>query len=115
MTNISILGTSSDAGKSTITFVIAKILQDLAYSVAPFKAQNVSNNSHVCDDGSEIAIAQYFQSEVLGVETSYHLNPVLLKSGRGSSASLIVEGKVVANKDVLDYYRDLETLKPAVR
>jgi adenosylcobyric acid synthase len=115
MNNISIFGTSSDAGKSTITFVIAKILQDLGHRVAPFKAQNVSNNSHVCDDGSEIAIAQYFQSEVLGVETSYHLNPVLLKSGRGSSASLIVEGKVVTNKDVREYYRDLDLLKPAVK
>lgn len=113
--NISIFGTSSDAGKSTITFVIAKILQDLGYKVAPFKAQNVSNNSHVCDDGSEIAIAQYFQAEVLGVKTSYHLNPVLLKSGRGSSASLIVEGKVVTNKDVREYYRDLDLLKPAVK
>lgn len=115
MKNISIFGTSSDAGKSTITFVIARILQDLGYKVAPFKAQNVSNNSHVCDDGSEIAIAQYFQSEVLGVETSYHLNPVLLKSGRGSSASLIVEGQVVTNKDVREYYRDLDLLKPAVK
>ena len=115
MNNISIFGTSSDAGKSTITFVIAKILQDAGFSVAPFKAQNVSNNSHVCDDGSEIAIAQYFQSEVLGVKTSYHLNPVLLKSGRGSSASLIVEGKVVTNKDVREYYRDLDLLKPAVK
>ncbi len=113
--NISIFGTSSDAGKSTITFVIAKILQDLGYKVAPFKAQNVSNNSHVCDDGSEIAIAQYFQAEVLGVKTSYHLNPVLLKSGRGSSASLIVEGKVITNKDVREYYRDLDLLKPAVK
>ncbi len=115
MRNISIFGTSSDAGKSTITFVIAKILQDLGYSVAPFKAQNVSNNSHVCDDGSEIAIAQYFQADVLGVPTSYHLNPVLLKSGRGSSASLIVEGQVVKDKDVREYYRDLDTLKPAVK
>ncbi len=115
MNNISIFGTSSDAGKSTITFVIAKIIQDLGYKVAPFKAQNVSNNSHVCDDGSEIAIAQYFQAEVLGVETSYHLNPVLLKSGRGNSASLIVEGKVVTNKDVREYYRDLDLLKPAVK
>jgi adenosylcobyric acid synthase len=114
MNNISIFGTSSDAGKSTITFVIAKILQDLGFLVAPFKAQNVSNNSHVCDDGSEIAIAQYFQAEVLGVKTSYHLNPVLLKSGRGSSASLIVEGKVVTSKDVREYYRDLDFLKPAV-
>jgi len=115
LSNISIFGTSSDAGKSTITFVIGKILQDLGYSVVPFKAQNVSNNSHVCDDMSEIAIAQYFQAEVLGVKTSYHLNPILLKSGRKSSASLIVEGKVVKDKDVREYYRDLDTLKPAVK
>jgi len=86
----------------------------MGHSVVPFKAQNVSNNSHVCDDGKEIAIAQYFQADVLGVETSYHLNPVLLKSGRGSSASLIVEGEVVQNKDVREYYRDLDILKPAV-
>jgi len=114
MKNISILGTSSDAGKSTITFVIARILQEMGHSVVPFKAQNVSNNSHVCDDGKEIAIAQYFQADVLDVETSYHLNPVLLKSGRGSSASLIVEGEVVQDKDVREYYRDLDILKPAV-
>jgi adenosylcobyric acid synthase len=114
MNNISIFGTSSDAGKSTLTFVIAKILQEQGICVAPFKAQNVSNNAHVCDDGSEIAVAQYFQAEVLGVPTSYHLNPVLLKSGRGNSASLIVEGKVVQNKEVLEYYRDLDLLKPAV-
>jgi len=114
MKNISIFGTSSDAGKSTITFVIAKILQDMDVKVVPFKAQNVSNNAFVCDDFSEIAVAQYFQASVLGIETSYHLNPILLKSGRGSSASLIVEGKVVASKDVLEYYKDLDTLKPAV-
>ncbi len=114
MNAISIFGTSSDAGKSTLTFVIGKILQDLGYTVAPFKAQNVSNNSHVCDDGSEIAIAQYFQAEVLGIPTSHHLNPVLLKSGKGSSASLIVEGKVAGEKEVREYYRDLDLLKPAV-
>jgi len=112
--NISIFGTSSDAGKSTITFVIAKIIQDLGYSVAPFKAQNVSNNAMVADDGSEIAVAQYFQADVLGVPTSYHLNPVLLKSGRKSSASLIVNGKVIQDKDVREYYRDLDELKPIV-
>ncbi|WP_419769719.1 MAG: cobyric acid synthase [Candidatus Marinarcus sp.] len=114
MHNISIFGTSSDAGKSTLTFVIAKIIQESGQSVAPFKAQNVSNNAHVCDDKSEIAIAQYFQAEVLGIPTTYHLNPILLKSGRGSSASLIVEGKAVSNKDVREYYRDLDLLKPSV-
>ncbi len=114
MNNISIFGTSSDAGKSTITFVIGKIIQDAGYTVAPFKAQNVSNNAKVCADGSEIGIAQYFQAEVLGVPPSYHLNPILLKSGQKSSASLIVNGKVIASKDVREYYRDLDMLKPAV-
>ena len=61
MNNISIFGTSSDAGKSTLTFVIAKIIQEAGYSVVPFKAQNVSNHSHVCDDGSEIAIDNTFK------------------------------------------------------
>jgi len=115
MQNISIFGTSSDAGKSTITFTIAKIIQDMGYSVAPFKAQNVSNNAMVADDGSEIAIAQYFQAEVLGIPTSYHLNPILLKSGRNSLASLIINGKTITNKDVREYYRDLDELKPIVK
>jgi len=115
MKNISIFGTSSDAGKSTITFVIAKILQDLGYKVTPFKAQNVSNNAKVADDGSEMAQAQHFQAEVLGVATSYHQNPILLKSGRGNSASLIVEGKVVEDKDVRGYYAEIDLLKPIVK
>ncbi|MCK9371906.1 MAG: cobyric acid synthase [Sulfuricurvum sp.] len=114
MKSISIFGTSSDAGKSTLTFVIGRLLQERGINVGVFKAQNVSNNSRVCDDGSEIAIAQYFQAEVLGLPTSYHLNPILLKSGHGNSASLIVKGEVVTDKEVRDYYRDLDTLKPAV-
>ena len=75
----------------------------------------VSNNAHVADDDSEIAIAQYFQAEVLGVKTSWHNNPILLKSGRGNSASLIVKGQAVEEKDVREYYRDLDTLKPVIR
>lgn len=114
MCSISIFGTSSDAGKSTLTFVIGKLLQERGISVGVFKAQNVSNNAHVCDDGSEIAIAQYFQAEVLGIPTSYHLNPILLKSGHGNSASLIVKGRAVEEKEVREYYRDLDLLKPAL-
>jgi len=115
MHNISIFGTSSDAGKSTLTWLIGRILQEAGYTVAPFKAQNVSNNAHVADDGSEIAVAQHFQAKALDVPTSWHNNPVLLKSGRGSSASLIVRGKPVADKEVRAYYRELDTLKPIVK
>jgi adenosylcobyric acid synthase len=115
MKSISIFGTSSDAGKSTLTFVIAKLIQERGRSVGVFKAQNVSNNSRITDDGAEIAIAQHFQAEVLGIPTSYHLNPVLLKSGSGNSASLILNGKVAGDKNVREYYRDINTLKPLVR
>jgi adenosylcobyric acid synthase len=115
MHNISIFGTSSDAGKSTITFVIAKLLQDMGIKTVAFKAQNVSNNSQVADDGSEIAISTHFQNSVLGAKTSYHVNPILLKSGSKNSASLIVEGKEVADIDVKRYYKQLDALKPIVK
>jgi len=115
MHNLSIFGTHSDAGKSTITWLIGRILQSAGYTVAPFKAQNVSNNAHVADDGSEIAVAQYFQAKVLNASTSWHNNPVLLKSGRGNAASLIVGGQAVQTQDVREYYRNLDALKPIVR
>jgi len=114
MKNISIFGTSSDAGKSTISWVIGKLIQRYGYSVAPFKAQNVSNNAHIADDGSEISIAQHFQAKALEVKTSWHNNPILLKSGRGNSASLILRGRAITTKDVREYYHDLDKLKPIV-
>ncbi len=114
MANLSIFGTHSDAGKSTLTWLIGRLLQEQGLSVTPFKAQNVSNNAHVADDGSEIAVAQQFQATALGVPTSWHTNPVLLKSGRGSAASLIVRGEAVRTQDVREYYRDIDTLKPIV-
>ncbi len=115
MKNISIFGTSSDAGKSTLTFVIAKLLQTKGYTVTPFKAQNVSNNAKVADDNSEIAVAQYFQAKVLNLPTTYHINPILLKSGRGSSSSLIINGKAIKEQDIWEYYKNLDVLKPVVR
>ncbi len=115
MHNISIFGTSSDAGKSTVTFVIAKLLQDMGVNTAVFKAQNVSNNSQVADDGSEVAISTYFQACVLNMDTSYHINPILLKSGVKNHTSLIIEGKEIGNKDIRSYYRELDTLKPIVK
>lgn len=115
MKNISIFGTSSDSGKSTLTFVIGKILQEYGYKVAPFKAQNVSNNSKVCSDGSEIGIAQYFQAEVLDVEPSFHMNPVLLKIEGNGRSQIIVDGKVLKTTTPREYYKEIEALKPIVK
>jgi len=86
----------------------------LGYRVAPFKAQNVSNNAVVADDGGEIAVAQYFQADALGIETSHHLNPILLKSGGGGSSYLIINGKPIAKQSVRSYYRNISKLEPIV-
>ena len=115
MTPLSILGTSSDAGKSTLSFAITYLLHHRGIKVAPFKAQNVSNNSQVTDEGGEIAIPQYFTAEAIGLKTSSNMNPILLKSGGKSQSHIIINGKSVGDKDVWSYYRDIETLKPHVK
>ena len=93
MNSLSIFGTSSDAGKSTLSFAITYLLHKQGIKVAPFKAQNVSNNSQVCDTGGEIAIPQFFAAEAIGLKTTPLFNPVLLKSGGKNSAHVIVNGK----------------------
>ena len=115
MNSLSIFGTSSDAGKSTLSFAITYLLHHRGIKVAPFKAQNVSNNSQVTDEGGEIAIPQFFAAEAIGLKTTPNMNPILLKSGGKSKAHVIVNGKSVANKDVWSYYRDIDSLKPHVK
>ncbi|QFR48293.1 cobyric acid synthase [Sulfurimonas lithotrophica] len=115
MNHLSIFGTSSDAGKSTLSFAITYLLHERGISVAPFKAQNVSNNSQVTDAGGEVAIPQYFAAEAIGIKTTPDINPILLKSGSYNSAHLIINGKSVGEKDVLSYYKDINTLKPVAK
>ena len=114
MHSLSIFGTSSDAGKSTIAFALSIILQQQGIKIAPFKAQNVSNNSQVTDEGGEIAVAQYFTAKALGLYTSPDMNPILLKSGPKSQAHVIVNGYSLSEKNVQTYFNDLDSLKPIV-
>ncbi len=111
---LSIFGTSSDSGKSSVTLALTRLYQKMGYKVAPFKAQNMSNNSAVCDDGSEIGRAQYLQAESINLPTSYHLNPILLKPQGQARSQLVVNGKVVQTIDAKDYYKNIDQLKPYV-
>ena len=114
MHDLSIFGTSSDAGKSTLSFAITYLLHHRGISVAPFKAQNVSNNAQVCDEGGEIAQPQYFAAESINISTTPNMNPILIKSGQEGSASLILNGQSVGFKDVRSYYAEIDTLKTHV-
>jgi adenosylcobyric acid synthase len=88
-----VAGTSSDAGKSLVVAGLCRAWAREGVRVAPFKAQNMSNNSMVCPDGSEIGRAQYLQALAAGVEPSALLNPVLLKPATDRRAFVVLRGQ----------------------
>jgi len=115
MKPLAIFGTSSDAGKTTLVMALCRIFADRGINVAPFKAQNVSNNSAVTIEGREISRAQCLQAEAARVEPSYLFNPILLKSQGNSSVQVIVNGLVHQNQSVVEYYREIDGLKEHVK
>ena len=88
-----IAGTSSDAGKSLVVTGLCRALSRRGVDVVPFKAQNMSNNSMVCADGSEIGRAQYLQAQAARVEPSSAMNPVLLKPGSDRRSFVVLRGQ----------------------
>ncbi|MGY1615220.1 cobyric acid synthase [Geodermatophilus sp. SYSU D00691] len=98
-----VAGTTSDAGKSVVTAGICRWLVRQGVSVAPFKAQNMSNNSMVTPDGAEIGRAQVMQAAAARVAPEAAMNPVLLKPGGENSSQVVVLGRPVADVTALSY------------
>jgi adenosylcobyric acid synthase len=90
---ILVAGTTSNAGKSLVTAGICRWLHRKGVRVAPFKAQNMSNNSMVCGDGAEIGRAQWLQAVAAGVEPEAAMNPVLLKPGTDRRSHIVLRGR----------------------
>src|SRR5271155_3309734 len=99
-----IQGTSSSAGKSLLTAALCRIFARKGVRVAPFKAQNMSNNAAVCADGSEIGRAQALQAAAAGIFPTADMNPVLLKPEADSRSQVIVLGKVWKTLPARQYY-----------
>jgi adenosylcobyric acid synthase len=98
-----VAGTSSDAGKSAVATGLCRWLARQGVRVAPFKAQNMSNNSVVTLDGGEIGRAQAVQAAACGLAPSVRFNPVLLKPGADNSSQVVVLGKPVGTAGAADY------------
>ena len=92
-TGLLVAGTSSDAGKSLVVTGLCRVLARQGVAVAPFKAQNMSNNSGVCADGSEIGRAQLLQAQAAGVPPESAMNPVLLKPGSDRRSHVVLRGR----------------------
>jgi adenosylcobyric acid synthase len=98
-----VAGTSSDAGKSLVVTGLCRALARRGVQVAPFKAQNMSNNSMVCADGAEIGRAQYLQAQAARVPAESAMNPVLLKPGSDRRSHVVVRGRPAGTLEAGQY------------
>ncbi|MEM7071571.1 MAG: cobyric acid synthase [Pseudomonadota bacterium] len=88
-----IQGCGSDSCKSMIVAGLCRLFARRGFKIAPFKAQNMSNNAAVVANGGEIGRAQALQAKACNIEASVDMNPVLLKPEAGYKSQLIVQGK----------------------
>lgn len=111
---IVVLGTTSHSGKSTLVASLCRSLSNRGLKVAPFKSQNMSLNSWVTSNGSEIGIAQAVQAWAARTEPNEFMNPILLKPKGDRTSQIIVLGKPVADKSAEEYYKGIDGLKEVV-
>ncbi|MDB2223977.1 cobyric acid synthase [Halorubrum ezzemoulense] len=105
-----IAGTASHVGKSTLAAGLCRLLARRGVSVAPYKAQNMSNNARVAlaPDGEwgEVGVSQHVQARAAETVPTTDVNPVLLKPRGGGESQVIVDGEAVANAPASAYYDD---------
>ncbi|TKX75639.1 cobyric acid synthase [Halorubrum sp. GN11_10-6_MGM] len=105
-----IAGTASHVGKSTLAAGLCRLLARRGVDVAPYKAQNMSNNARVAltPDGEwgEIGVSQHVQARAAGVPATTDSNPVLLKPRGGGESQIVVDGEAIANVPASAYYDD---------
>ena len=105
-----VVGTSSSAGKSLLVTALCHYYARRGVRVAPFKAQNMSNNAAVCADGSEIGRAQATQALAAGVAPTVEMNPVLIKPEADARSQVIVNGRPWRTLSAREYYPNREFL-----
>ena len=98
-----VAGTTSDAGKSVVTTGLCRALSRRGLEVAPYKAQNMSNNSMVTADGAEIGRAQWLQAVAARAEPEAAMNPVLLKPGSDRRSHVVVMGRPAGRLEASEF------------
>ena len=105
-----VLGTASSAGKSVIVTALCRIFRQDGVRVAPFKAQNMSNNADVTADGGEIGRAQSEQAAAASIPPTTAMNPVLLKPQGDRTSQVVVDGRpagLLRSSEFFERKRDL--------
>ena len=116
MSGLLVAGTTSDAGKSIVTTGLCRAFARRGVRVAPYKAQNMSNNSMVVptpDGFAEIGRAQWVQALAAGVAPEPAMNPVLLKPGSDHRSHVVLMGRAAGAVDAGDWVEGRRRLATA--
>lgn len=93
-----VLGTASGVGKSTLVIGLCRLLRRRGLRVAPFKAQNISDNAHLLPDGRWMARSQAIAAAACGLSPEPDMNPALLIP-RHDGCEAVVNGAAVPRFD----------------
>ncbi|MFT4882088.1 MAG: adenosylcobyric acid synthase, partial [Salinirussus sp.] len=104
-----VAGTASHVGKSTVATGLCRLLADRGVDVAPFKAQNMSNNARAVprssgDGEGEVGVSQYVQAHGARVAPTTDHNPVLLKPTGEGRSQVVLDGEAVGHVEAGAYY-----------
>jgi adenosylcobyric acid synthase len=110
---VMVLGTTSGAGKSWLTTALCRYYARQGLKVAPFKAQNMSNNARVVDVG-EIGSAQYFQALAARAVPDVRMNPLLLKPEKDTQSQVVLMGQVNAELSRMEWRGRSASVWPVV-
>ena len=102
-----IQGTASGVGKTVLTMALCRILKQDGHRVAPFKSLNITANTTLIKDKSEIAVSQALQAYAAGIVPEAAMNPVLLKPVSGGK-------QIILNWYSLGYINNLDN-NPAIK
>jgi len=102
---LAVLGTGSDVGKSVIAAALCRSFARQGVRVAPYKAQNMSNNSGVTPEGLEMGRAQIVQAEAAGIAPHVDMNPILLKPTSDVGSQVVLLGEAIGNQTAMEYHR----------
>jgi adenosylcobyric acid synthase len=108
-------GCTSHAGKSYLTAALCRLLSDEGLRVAPFKAQNMSNNAGVTEDGRELGRAQIVQAAAARIPAEARMNPVLIKPEADTRSQVVVLGEADIALSQLPWRERRPRLWPVVR
>ena len=111
---VMVCGTTSGAGKSFLATALARWYARQGLKVAPFKAQNMSNNARVAA-GGEMGSAQYFQALAAGAIPDVRMNPVLLKPERDTHSQVIVLGERRDDLSSMQWHTRAHQVWPVIR